>query len=82
MNLVFEKGFEKEIAKADVRTRIKIKELIEDIILHPFEGIGKPEPLKYEFSGCWSRRIDKKNRLIYSINNDDLIILSCEGHYN
>ncbi len=46
-----------------------------------FDGIGKPEPLKNEFSGFWSRRIDDCNRLIYRIVGDTLEILSCRGHY-
>lgn len=59
----------------------KINSLIQDIERHPFEGIGKPEPLKYDLSGCWSRRIDDSNRLVYSINNDVLEISQCRTHY-
>jgi toxin YoeB len=47
----------------------------------PFEGIGKPEPLKYEFSVCWSRRIDDKHRIIYRVTDDMIIVLSCRDHY-
>lgn len=84
MNLVFEEGFEQEInrlSKSDSNNLKKVKKLILDILEHPFEGIGKPEPLKYEWSGCWSRRIDKKNRLIYKVIDNAVIILSCDGHY-
>ena len=84
MNLVFEEGFEQEInrlSKSDSNNLKKVKKLILDILEHPFEGIGKPEPLKYEWSGCWSRRIDKKNRLIYKVIDKAVIILSCDGHY-
>lgn len=84
----FQKGLEK-LKKTNPQINKRIHELINDILRHPFEGIGKPEPLKYEFSGCWSRRIDKKNRIIYKVlSNDDntelvmLIFLTCEGHYN
>ncbi|RYY06118.1 MAG: Txe/YoeB family addiction module toxin [Sphingobacteriaceae bacterium] len=63
----------------------KIFELISDIIKHPFEGIGKPEALKYELSGKWSRRINNEHRLIYEILPDNKIsilsILSLKGHY-
>ena len=46
-----------------------------------YEGIGKPEELKHEYKGCYSRRINKKDRLIYKIENNNLIILSCKFHY-
>jgi len=63
----------------------KIYELIADIIKHPFEGIGKPEPLKHALTGKWSRRINGEHRLVYEIlpNNDIIIlsILSLKGHY-
>lgn len=63
----------------------KITALIEDIQLHPYEGIGKPEPLKYELSGKWSRRINKEHRIIYRVSEEDKIeilnILSLKGHY-
>jgi toxin YoeB len=51
------------------------------IIVSPYTGIGKPEPLKYELSGKWSRRIDRENRFVYSIKNDTLYIYSLKGHY-
>lgn len=59
----------------------KIKALLDDIIQHPYEGIGKPEPLKYHLSGLWSRRITREHRLIYKPQNDHIIILSCRHHY-
>ena len=58
------------------------KGLIRDIERNNFDGIGKPEPLKGELSGFWSRRIDDTNRLVYRISNGVLEILSCRGHYN
>jgi toxin YoeB len=51
----------------------KITTLIEDIQLHPFEGIGKPEPLKYQLSGLWSRRINKEHRIIYKVTEENTI---------
>ena len=63
----------------------KIEQLIIAIIENPFEGIGKPEPLKYELTGSWSRRINKEHRIIYEIHDDQPIIIlevqSLRGHY-
>jgi len=59
----------------------KIEKLLVDIKDHPFEGIGKPEPLKYGYSGKWSRRIDIKNRVIYEVKDDLIFIYSLKGHY-
>ncbi len=60
---------------------IKIKELIKDISRDPFKGLGKPEPLKGNYSGLWSRRITQEHRLIYSITSDTINIVKCAGHY-
>ncbi len=65
----------------DKKTLKRINSLIKDTERNPFEGIGKPEPLKGDLSGFWSRRIDDTNRFVYRINNDKLEILSCRGHY-
>ncbi|MBF2708990.1 Txe/YoeB family addiction module toxin [Flavobacterium soyangense] len=63
----------------------KIYSLIEDIQLHPFEGIGKPEELKHQLSGRWSRRINQEHRIIYKVTDENTIeildILSLKGHY-
>ena len=58
----------------------RINELVKDIQRNGHFGIGKPEPLKGELSGFWSRRVDEVNRLVYRTNNDILEILSCKGH--
>ena len=60
----------------------RINELIKDTEREPFSGLGKPEPLRGELTGFWSRRIDDCNRLVYRINNGVLEILSCKGHYD
>ena len=65
----------------DKKTLKCINNLIKDTERNPFEGIGKPEPLKGNLSGFWSRHIDDTNRFVYRINNDKLEILSCRGHY-
>lgn len=65
----------------DKKTLKRINQLIKDIERNGFEGIGKPEPLKGDYSGYWSRRIDDKNRLVYKIENDSLKIAQCRTHY-
>lgn len=59
----------------------KITELIEEVRRSPFTGTGKPEPLKYQFAKCWSRRIDQEHRLVYKVSDDKIVILSCRYHY-
>ena len=65
----------------DKKVLKKINSLIKDIKREPFEGIGKPEPLKYELQGCWSRRVTDEHRLVYEVENDALYIVSCKYHY-
>ena len=67
--------------KKDRKKAMKIMNLIKEIQRTPFEGTGKPEPLKHELSGCWSRRIDQENRLVYEVKNDKIRILACRHHY-
>ena len=65
----------------DRRKALKIFDLIDTTLKSPFEGIGKPEPLKFELSGSWSRRIDQEHRLVYKVERGELFILSCRYHY-
>ena len=60
----------------------RINALIADIKRSPFEGIGKPEPLKHELSGYWSRRIDETNRIVYFEKGGIVYVVSCRGHYD
>lgn len=60
----------------------KINDLIKDILRHPFEGLGNPEPLKYKYAGFWSRRIDSEHRLIYQVRDNDILIAKCRFHYD
>jgi toxin YoeB len=60
----------------------RINDLIKDISRDPFKGIGKPEPLKGNWSGYWSRRINDEHRLIYRMEEDIIIIAQCHGHYD
>ncbi len=59
----------------------KIRKLIEAVLENPYEGIGKPEPLKHNLSGCWSRRIDKEHRLVYEVTENLVTVLGMKGHY-
>lgn len=59
----------------------RINTLIKEIQRTPFSGIGKPEALKHDFAGKWSRRIDNSNRLVYEINDNKIIVLQCRYHY-
>ncbi len=59
----------------------RINQLLKDIKRSPFDGIGKPEPLKGNLSGFWSRRIDDEHRLVYVVEKDSVIIIACRGHY-
>ena len=69
------------ITNSDKKLTKKIFKLIKDTDRHPFEGIGKPESLSGNLSGYWSRRIDAKNRLVYKIENNLLIVAQCGTHY-
>lgn len=66
----------------DKKTLKKINQLLLDIKRNGLTGIGKPEPLKDNLSGFWSRRIDDANRLVYKITNDYIEIVQCKGHYD
>ncbi|MEM9276056.1 MAG: Txe/YoeB family addiction module toxin [Cyanobacteria bacterium P01_F01_bin.143] len=65
----------------DKKTLRRINKLIQNSLTTPFEGIGKPEPLKENLSGYWSRRIDETNRLVYRVTDDYIKIISCRYHY-
>jgi toxin YoeB len=65
----------------DKKTLKRINRLINDTMRQPFEGIGKPEPLRENLSGFWSRRIDDTNRLVYAVDDDSITIISCRYHY-
>jgi toxin YoeB len=65
----------------DKRKALKIVKLINEIQKNPYYGIGKPEKLKNELSGCYSRRIDSEHRIVYEITEDNITILACRTHY-
>ena len=67
--------------QTDKQLTKRINDLIKDTLRNPFSGIGKPEPLKGNWSGCWSRRIDGEHRLVYKFAENRLHILQCRYHY-
>jgi toxin YoeB len=67
--------------KNDRRAALRILELVEAIIADPFVGIGKPEPLRFELAGCWSRRITQEHRLVYRVTPDRIDMLQARYHY-
>ncbi len=68
--------------KEDKKITKKINSLIKEIMRTPYEGNGKPEPLKFELSGYWSRRIDREHRLVYQVEQNEILIYSCRYHYD
>ena len=66
----------------DRKTLKRINALIQDALRNPFTGIGKPEPLRENLTGFWSRRINEQNRLVYAVENEDLAIIACRYHYD
>ena len=65
----------------DKRTLKRINQLLRDILRNGYDGIGKPEPLKGDLSGLWSRRIDESNRIVYRVKEDVIEIVQCGSHY-
>jgi toxin YoeB len=68
--------------KNDKQKLNKINELLKDISRNPYEGIGKPEALKHKYIGYWSRRIDEEHRLIYKVEQHEILIYKCRFHYD
>lgn len=69
------------LQEKDKKLLKRVNLLIKDIIRSPFEGIGKPEPLKGNLSGYWSRRINSEHRLVYGISEEEVLVISCRFHY-
>ncbi|MGH7885153.1 MAG: Txe/YoeB family addiction module toxin [Thermodesulfobacteriota bacterium] len=84
MNITFSsKSWEEYLywQKTDKKTLSKINELIKDIQRNPFDGLGKPEPLKQNLSGYWSRRINSEHRIVYKMTEDSILIAQFRYHY-
>ena len=67
--------------KNDKRQADRILGLLQEIRRTPFEGTGKPEPLRFQLAGCWSRRIDREHRLVYQVEEKEIVVLGCRYHY-
>jgi len=81
---VFHPEFREDLrcwVRTDRRTALRIFELVEAVIRDPFSGIGKPEPLRYVLSGCWSRRITQEHRLVYRVTGSRIDFLQARYHY-
>lgn len=70
-----------DLLKLGRKLFMRTLDLIEAVSREPFTGIGKPEPLRHQLAGCWSRRINERHRLVYRVSGQTLIILSCIYHY-
>ncbi len=70
-----------DLLELDRKLFVRTIDLIDAVTRDPFSGIGKPEPLKHQLAGCWSRRINDRHRLVYRVNGQTLVILSCIYHY-
>jgi len=70
-----------EWGQLDWRRQQKVLELIQHAAREPFTGLGKPEPLRHQFSGCWSRRITEEHRLVYRVTDAAIVVVSCRHHY-
>jgi len=84
MTIIYTSNAKEDIAywkKNNLKIFSKIEQLIADIQIRPFAGLGKPEPLKYKKSGYWSRRINHEHRLVYKVVEDDIYIAQCRYHY-
>ena len=85
MRIVFSKNAWEDYTswlRDDKKNLKKINDLIKDIQRTPFEGKGKPEPLKYDLAGFWSRKINQEHRLVYTLKGDEICIVSCRYHYD
>ena len=83
-NLEFDASALEDLAwwvQNDRRKALRLLRLVQETQKEPFGGIGKPEPLKYELAGCWSKRIDQEHRLVYQVFDDKIRILACRYHY-
>ena len=67
--------------QTDRKRALRVLRLVQETQTDPFGGIGKPEPLKHELAGCWSKRIDAEHRLVYQVQDDRIRILACRYHY-
>lgn len=69
------------IQERDRRLLRRLNQLIQEALRTPFMGLGKPEPLRSDLSGCWSRRINEEHRLVYVVKDEEIVVLACRFHY-
>jgi len=67
--------------KTDKRQADRILAHLEEIRRTPFDGTGKPEPLRFQLAGCWSRRVDREHRLVYQVEENEIVVIACRYHY-
>jgi toxin YoeB len=67
--------------KTDKRQADRILALLEEIRRTPFDGTGKPEPLRFQLAGCWCRRVDREHRLVYQVEENEIVVIACRYHY-
>ena len=85
MRIVFSKNSWEDYLSwqtTDKKVLRKINDMIKEIQRTPYEGLGKPEPLKFDLTGYWSRRIDREHRLVYQVGDNEILIYSCRYHYD
>ena len=85
MRIVFSKNSWEDYLSwqtTDKKVLRKINDMIKEIQRTPYEGLGKPEPLKFDLTGYWSRRIDREHRLVYQVGDNEILIYSCKYHYD
>ena len=81
---VFQPEFREDLrfwVKTERRTAIRVLDLVEAVIRDPFQGLGKPEPLRYVLTGCWSRRVSQEHRLVYRVTDEAIDFLQARYHY-
>jgi toxin YoeB len=81
---VFQPEFREDLrfwVKTDRNTAIRVLDLLEAVMRDPFQGQGKPEPLRYVLAGCWSRRVSQEHRLVYRVTDDVIDLLQARYHY-
>ncbi|WP_136514047.1 Txe/YoeB family addiction module toxin [Geomonas edaphica] len=67
--------------KTDKRQAERVLALLEEVRRTPFQGAGKPQPLRFQLAGCWSRRIDREHRLVYLVEEKEIVVIACRYHY-
>ena len=81
---VFTSQFREDLkywTRNDRKIAMRVLDLVEDVMRSPFEGIGKPEPMRFDFAGCWSRRISAEHRLVYEVTGESVTFLQARYHY-